>query len=157
MRCVNMHRPVLLFNPRKLPACRSPDTRGGKDLLDEDTLWVFPVRTVWGTKDVCQPPLWPVLDLSSNTWASLGPWWSSLCCQGHLQTFTGTCTVWMYLWNTFGSLSPLDGCLPFSALLRVLWKAGAGILRAFPVGASFGLKLPLEFHFPEDPSWKPSC
>lgn len=116
----------------------------------------FPVRTVWGTKDVCQPPLWPVLDLSSD-WASLGPWWSSLCCQGYLQTFTGTFTVWMYLWNTFGSLSPLDGCLPFSALLRVLWKAGAGILQAFPVGASFGLNLPLEFHFPEDPNWKPSC
>lgn len=115
----------------------------------------FPVRTVRGTKDVCQPTLWPVLDLASSG-ASLGPRRSSLCCQGCLQIFTGTFTVHLYLWNTFGSLSPLDVCLPFSALLRELWKAGTGTLQAFPVGASFRLNFPLEFHFPGDPNRKPN-
>lgn len=86
MRCVNMHRPSPSVQPRKLPACRSSDTRKGKDPCLR-TRWpgvgVFPVWLVQGRKEMCQLSLWPALDLKS--WAPVGSGWSSLCCQDRLQ------------------------------------------------------------------------
>lgn len=136
-----MHRPRPSVHPRKLPACSSCSTHKRKRPSEWGHAVGFPLWTVLGVLGRCKPPLWPVLDLSDG--ACWGLWWSSLGCHGHLQTLPGTFTVWIYLWNTFGSLASFDVCLYFWALPQELGKlAEAGSQQALPVGTSFGWNLP---------------
>lgn len=144
--CVNRRRPGPSVHPRKLPGCSFCSTHKRKRPSEWGHAVGFPLWTVLGVLGICKPPLWPVLDLSDG--ASWGLWGSSLGCHGHLQTLPGTFTVWIYLWNTFGSLASFDVCLYFWALPQELGKlAEAGSLQALPVGASFGWNHPLGIRF----------
>lgn len=154
MRCVNMHSPVLLFIPR------SSQPAEPQIPTEEKTFWMrthcgFPCQNSAGHEG-CVSAYSLASFRSRERWGFLGSTTEQPVLSGISSEITGTFTVHLYLWNTFGSLSPLDVCLPFSALLRELWKAGAGTLQAFPVGVSFRLNFPLEFHFPGDPNRKPN-
>ena len=145
-------------HPRKHPACRSPDTRRGKDLLDEDTLWVSLSEQCGALKDVCQPTLWPVLDLKAMglPWvpdgaacAVMGIFRPSLAhsqCGCICETHLALCLLLMVACHS------QHHCITEGALKSWSWHPVS-----FPVGALFGLNFPSEFHFPGDANWKPSC
>ena len=116
MRCVNMHRPVLLFS---LGSSQPADPQ---ITAEEKTFWMrthcgFPIRTAWGTQSVsaCSPASFgsPVTEPPGSTMEQPVLSGTSSDTHGHVHGVDKSVKlIWLFV--------PLNGCLPFPALWREL-------------------------------------